>query len=140
MLRHVPWGRIRWAGIVVGVAAAILLLAGCVPSGGGGPYVSDNDKPIPGVVGMKVERACRTIGETGHASEVSFIERVEGVEPGRVLAQDPGPDPNPGTSKLVYLTVSGPFSERRLSPNTSCANPQPGNDDAATRSRRPLSR
>ncbi len=24
MLRHVPWGRIRWAGIVVGVAAALL--------------------------------------------------------------------------------------------------------------------
>ena len=113
--------------------AASVLSSACVPSGGGGPYASDNDEPIPGVVGMEVERACRTIGETGHASEVSFTERVESVEPGRVLAQDPGPDPNPGTAKLVYLTVSGPFSERRLSANTSCANPQPGNDDAASR-------
>ncbi len=134
MLHELCGPRRSIPGAAAATLAAALLVAGCLPSGGGGPYTSDNDKPIPGVVGMKVERACRTIGETGHASEVSFIERVEDVEPGRVLAQDPGPDPNPGTAKLVYLTVSGPFSERRLSPNTSCANPQPGNDDAATRS------
>ena len=56
-----------------------------------------------------------------------------GRRPGRVLAQDIEPGTNKGATMLVFLTVSGPFSEKELSPNTSCANPQPGNDEAAPR-------
>ena len=121
MLRHVPWGRIRWAGIVLGVAAAILLLAGCVPSGGGGPLYGKKRQPIPGVVGMEVERACRTIGETGHVAEVSAVREAADVEqPGRVVAQDPKGGSKPGVEAVVSLTVSGPFSEKEVRPNTSC--------------------
>jgi hypothetical protein len=69
----------------------------------------------------------------GHAGEVSYIRRAEGVEPGRVLVQDIGPGTNKGVSMLVYLTVSGPFSEKELSPNTHCANPDPEIDDAPRR-------
>ena len=40
---------------------------------------------------------------------------------------------NKGVSMLVYLTVTGPFSEKELSPDTACANPQPDQDDAPPR-------
>lgn len=92
-----------------------------------------NDEPVPDVVGMRIEAACRVLERNGHAGEVSFIERAESVEPRRVLAQDIEPGTNKGASMLVFLTVSGPFSERQLSPNTSCANPQPNIDEARPR-------
>lgn len=101
---------------------AALLVAGCVPSGGGGPYTSDNDKPIPGVVGVEVDRACRTIGDTGHVAEVSAVTEAADLEPGRVVAQDPKPRSKPGKSMIVGLTVSGPFAEEELPPDTACVN------------------
>ncbi len=61
---------------------------------------------------------------------MSFIRRTEGVEPGRVLVQNIEPGTNEGGSKLVYLTVSGPFSEKELSSDTACGNPEPDIDDA----------
>lgn len=85
-----------------------------------------NEEPVPDVVGMPVETACRALGRAGHVGEVSYVRRTEGVEPGLVLAQDIEAGTNKGASMLVFLTVSGPFSEEELSPNTSCANPQPG--------------
>jgi hypothetical protein len=92
-----------------------------------------NEEPVPNVVGKPIEAACRALARAGHAGEVSYIRRAEGVEPGRVLAQDIEPGTNKGASMLVYLTVSGPFSEKELSANTFCANPQPDIDDAAPR-------
>jgi hypothetical protein len=92
-----------------------------------------NEEPVPDVVGKPIEAACRTLSRAGHAGEVSYVRRAEGVEPGRVLAQDIEPGTNKGASLLVYLTVSGPFSEKELSANTFCANPQPDIDDAAPR-------
>ncbi len=92
-----------------------------------------NEEPVPDVVGMPIEAACRALERVGHAGEVSYIRRAKDVEPGQVLAQDIEPGTNKGASMLVFLTVSGPFSERELSPNTSCANPQPDNDEAAAR-------
>ena len=89
---------------------------------------------MPDVVGKSIEVACRALTRSGHAGEVSYIRRAEAVEPGLVLSQDIKPGTNKGASMLVYLTVAAPFSERELSPNTSCANPQPGEDGAATRS------
>lgn len=115
------------------VVTAALVLAGCVPSGGGGPLLGKNRQPIPDVVGMKVERACQTVGENGHSAEVSFVKEDAGAKPGRVLLQDPKPGSRPGASSLVYLTVSGPFSEKELAPDTACANPRPGIDDARPR-------
>jgi hypothetical protein len=56
-----------------------------------------NEKPVPDVVGMPVEEAWRALSYNGHAGEVSFIRRAEGVEPGT----------NKGASMLVYITVSG---------------------------------
>jgi hypothetical protein len=101
--------------------------------GGPKPAVlgAKNEEPVPDVVGEPIEAACRALERAGRAGEVSYIRRTRDVEPGRVLAQDIKPGTNKGTSMLVFLTVSGPFSERELSPNTSCANPQPGNDEAA---------
>jgi hypothetical protein len=93
-----------------------------------------NEEPVPNVVGKPIEAACRALSRAGHAGEVSYVRRAEGVEPGWVLAQDIEPGTNKGASMLVYLTVSGPFSEKELSPNTSCANPQPDIDDAPPRS------
>jgi hypothetical protein len=92
-----------------------------------------NEEPVPNVVGKPIEAACRTLSRAGHAGEVSYVSRAEGVEPGRVLAQDIEPGTNKGASMLVYLTVSGPFSEKELSANTYCANPQPDIDDAPPR-------
>ncbi len=92
-----------------------------------------NEEPVPNVVGKPIEAACRTFSRAGHAGEVSYVRRAEGVAPGRVLAQDIEPGTNKGASMLVYLTVSGPFSEKELSANTFCANPQPDIDDAAPR-------
>jgi hypothetical protein len=92
-----------------------------------------NDEPVPNVVGKPIETACRALSKAGHAGEVSYIRRAEGVEPGRVLVQDIEPGTNKGVSMLVYLTVSGPFSEKELSPNTHCANPQAEIDDAPRR-------
>jgi hypothetical protein len=103
----------------------------------GGPKPSvlgaKNEEPVLDVVGMPVEAACRALSRAGHAGEVSYIRRARDVEPGRVLAQDIEPGTNKGASMLVYLTVSGPFSEKELSAGTSCANPQPGEDDAPPR-------
>jgi hypothetical protein len=103
--------------------------------GGPKPLVlgAKNEEPVPGVVGEPIEAACRALLRAGHAGEVSYIKRAQGVEPGRVLAQNIRADTNKGASMLVYLTVSGPFSERELSPNTSCANPQPDIDDVPPR-------
>lgn len=92
-----------------------------------------NEEPVPNVVGKPIEAACRALSRAGHAGEVSYVRRAEGVEPGRVLAQDIEPGTNKGASMLVYLTVSGPFSEKELSANTLCANPQPDIDDAPPR-------
>jgi hypothetical protein len=147
-----PFGFILMRAILAGTMAANVLLAGCGPDVGEAPPESTdqtanpeprertekpmlwqgakNDEPVPDVVGMRIEAACQALERNGHAGEVSFIERAEDVEPGRVLAQDIEPATNKGASMLVYLTVSGPFSERELSPNTSCANPQPDIDDA----------
>ena len=95
-------------------------------------YGSKNDEPVLGVVGMQVEAACRKLDKVGHAGEVSFVRRVEGVRPGRVVAQDIEPGTNKGASMLVYLIVSGPFSEKELPPKTACANPEPDVDDVRT--------
>ncbi len=86
-------------------------------------------------MGEPIEAACRALSRAGHAGEVSYVRKAEGVEPGRVLAQNIEPGTNTGGSMLVYLTVSGPISERKLSPDTTCANPQPGEDDAPSRDR-----
>jgi hypothetical protein len=103
----------------------------------GGPKLlwqgAKNDDPVPGVVGMPIEAACRALSRAGHAGEISYVRRARGVEPGRVAAQEIEPGTNKGASMLVFLTVSGPFSEKDLSPGTSCANPQPDEDEAPPR-------
>ena len=92
-----------------------------------------NEEPVPDVVGDPIEAAFLTLSKADHAGEVSYIRRAQDIESGRVLAQGIEPGTSTGASMLVFLTVSGPFGERELSPNTSCANPQPTNDEAASR-------
>jgi PASTA domain len=118
-----------------GAHAAQTSAKGGAPKGGPKPLGigAKNEEPVPNVVGKPIEAACRTLSRAGHAGEVSYVRSAEGVEPGRVLAQDIEPGTNKGASLLVYLTVSGPFSEKELSANTFCANPQPDIDDAAPR-------
>ncbi len=79
-----------------------------------------NPNPIPNVVGMKVEMACRTLLRKEHLGYVWGKRHSDEFGAGHVVAQKPEPGFRPGVSHGVFLFVSKPFPDV-LPRNTSCA-------------------
>ena len=79
-----------------------------------------NPNPIPDVVGMKVEMACRTLLRKEHLGYVWGKRHSEEFGAGRVVAQKPEPIYRPGVPHGVFLFVSKPFPDV-LPQETSCA-------------------
>ena len=79
-----------------------------------------NDKPVPDVVGMGVEAACRTLGRSDYAGGIFVVKRSDEVGPGRVVAQDPKPGAKYGLGGSVHLIASEPFAVEKLPRNSNC--------------------
>jgi PASTA domain-containing protein len=79
-----------------------------------------NPNPIPDVVGMKVEMACRTLLRKEHLGYVWSKRHSDEFGTGRVVAQKPEPGFRPGVPHGVFLFVAKPFPAV-LPRDTSCA-------------------
>lgn len=79
-----------------------------------------NDRPVPNVVGMQVEDACRALGRSAYSGGVFAVERGGGAEAGRIAAQDPKPGARYFEGAMVHLVVSGPFAVEELPRNSNC--------------------
>lgn len=80
------------------------------PSDGGLP----NKKPVPDVVGMRVEAACRKLNKVGYGSDVVATRKSDRYESGRIIGQRPTPFYEGkrsvgGAGEGVYLIASAPF-------------------------------
>ena len=83
-----------------------------------------NPTPVPDVVGMRVEEACRTLFRKEFLAYVHGRRDVEGARPGRVVAQ------KPAAGKTIqpqgtFLFVAKPFPGV-LPRNTHCAQREVG--------------
>lgn len=74
-----------------------------------GVLAPPNDKPVPDVVGMKAENACRALSRSGYSGGI--FGEAPGAVPGHVVKQAPKPGYMGGEGQLVHLTVSGPFRD-----------------------------
>ncbi len=83
-----------------------------------------NPTPVPDVVGMGVEEACRTLLRKEFLAYVYGKRAVEGVRPGRVVVQKPTAD-KVLQPQGVFLFVSKPFPDT-LPDNTHCASSKVG--------------
>lgn len=70
-----------------------------------------SDRPVPDVVGMKAETACRALLRSGYAGGIFGEAGAADVGPGRVVEQDPKPGYEGGEGQLVHLVVSAPFRD-----------------------------
>ena len=61
---------------------------GCSPNA---QCAAANDRPVPDVVGMRVEDACRALGRSEYSGGVFAVERGGVAQAGRIAAQDPKP-------------------------------------------------
>ena len=91
-------------------------------SGSASPTVA----PVPDVVGMKAEEACRTLQRAGGNAYV-FGKREVGdasAKPGHIVAQRPA-TPGPEDPRNTFLFVAKPFPDT-LPDDTSCARREVG--------------
>jgi hypothetical protein len=79
-----------------------------------------NPNPIPNMVGMRVETACRTLLRKEHLGYVWGKRSSEEFGARRVVAQKPEAGFKPGVPHGVFLFVSRPFPDV-LPRDTSCA-------------------
>ncbi len=79
-----------------------------------------NKRPVPDVLGVPVDRACRTLGRSAYSGGIFAIEDGDGVGAGRVVAQDPKPGAKYFLGGMVHLIVSEPFAIGGLSRNSNC--------------------
>lgn len=85
----------------------------------GGACVSKNYEPVPSVVGLGVEAACRELKRFQYSGTVFFSEDAGGAKTGRVAEQIPEAGARTGVDAPVYLGLPAPLPER-LPPQTSC--------------------
>ena len=79
-----------------------------------------NDRPVPDVLGVPVERACRTLDRSAYSGGIVAVESSDGLGAGRVVAQDPKPGAGYFEGALVHLVVSGPFAVEELPRDSNC--------------------
>lgn len=79
-----------------------------------------NDRPVPDVLGVPVERACRTLGRSAYSGGIFAVESSDGLGAGRVVAQDPAPGAKYTLGGMVHLVVSEPFAVAQLPRNSNC--------------------
>lgn len=87
-----------------------------------------SDGPVPDVVGMKAEPACRALLRGGYAGGVVGEVEAAGVRPGRVVEQGPKPGYEGGAGQLVRLVVSAPFRDA-LPQGSPCVERRPAAND-----------
>jgi beta-lactam-binding protein with PASTA domain len=80
---------------------------------------------VPDVVGMGAKAACRALGREGYSGGVFGEVEASGVQPGRVVEQDPGAGFVGGEGQLVHLFVSAPFRDD-LPPSHPCVERRDG--------------
>jgi hypothetical protein len=81
-----------------------------------------NDEPVPDVVGMKLEEACRTLDRSGYGGVFAGGPVDDPAKLGRVVGQHPPPGSTDFEGRLVHLLVSRSSSDRPLQPPPGCVN------------------
>ena len=97
-----------------------------IPANASGGSASPTAAPVPDVVGIKVEKACRTLRRAGGNAYV-FGQREAGdasVKPGHIVAQSPA-KPGPEGPRNTFLFVAKPFADT-VPDHTSCARREVG--------------
>ena len=84
------------------------------------PAPKKNPNPIPNVVGMRVETACRILLQKQFLAYIWGKKHSDEFGPGRVVAQKPEAGIKPGVPHGVFLYVSKPFPDV-LPQDTHCA-------------------
>lgn len=88
-------------------------------SSGSGVGAQPSDRLVPDVGGMEAGAACRALLRRGYAGGIFCETREAGMDPGRVVKQDPKPGYEGGEGQLVHLVVSEPFRDA-LPPGSPC--------------------